>query len=144
MAKAPTTTATTSAPRVFSFDDFGQTDTLPEIDRPQRSTELPFKALFDKMLPVALAGKKHAYRDIPQAYFTDERGITFNDTNKRPSAYIKDKIRGVFNDWKKAEPHNGNPGVSLVMVWRDGTQEAHVPQGGTTPEPYLTIFLTKA
>ncbi len=138
-----TTEATTK--RVFDFDNFDMTYSLPPSPSrapSSRSDALPFKALFDKMEPAASNGEVPS-KAVPLAYFVEERGLVVpadgmigsGKSKQSVSQYVRTKIRGQFNEWVKALPET-RKGYDLHQVWRDGSKPEH-------GEPHMRFWLQK-
>lgn len=148
MAKTPAA----PAKRAFSFTSTPEfLDAIPEEAlkqaTPERANALPFKEMFSAAEEGILAGKVFVI-DIPEAFWTDERGIADLATKKEGAGtYQRNKLRDQFKAWQKDD--EAKRGLMIfVSRYRDGTQPDHVvkPEWGGTgkPEPHVRIWVRKA
>jgi hypothetical protein len=93
--------------------------------RAPRSTELPFASkFFAPAMMVALEGKK-PHKFIPRSFFLARAAKPEGVDAK----YMKEKIRGAFNKWIKAQPEAVRNSLQVLQIERTG-KEPEFPEAG--------------
>jgi hypothetical protein len=116
-------------------DDFDTGVAPPAApERAPRSTELPFKALFPKMLPAAITGEKPS-KAVPMAFFLERSTKPATFTPAKAQGKIKDQ----YNTWLKEQTQAVQDSLTIAFAQKSGKED-----DARIKEPHIVFWLLTA